>query len=135
MAEELVIAAGHPDDLLVGVLPALDEPLARTLLSALGVDLSAAPEGVLDAGGGTVFWQVALETDAQGVLKQLAGEVYGDPPVVLEDVRALWATLQDLAAALGARLWVRIGGAAEPLTVGLLAAVVGASSHDHGRGR
>ena len=132
MAEELVLAAGHPDDFLVGVLPALDEPLARTLLSALGVDVSAAPEGILDAGGGTVFWQVALETDAQGVLKQLAGEVYGDPPVVLEDVRALWVTLQELAAALGARAWLRIGGAAEPLTVGLLAAMVGASSGEHG---
>jgi hypothetical protein len=128
VAEELILAAGHPDDFLVGVLPALDEPLARTLLSALGVDVSAAPEGILDAGAGTVFWQVALETDAQGVLKQLAGEVYGAPPVAREDVRALWVTLQDLAAALGARAWVRIGGAAEPLTEGLLAAVVGSSA-------
>lgn len=79
MAEELVLAAGHPDDFLVGVLPALDEPLARTLLSALGVDVSAAPEGILDAGRGTVFWQVGLETDAQGVLKQLAGESMPSP--------------------------------------------------------
>lgn len=128
MAEELVLAAGHPDDFLVGALPALDEPLARTLLSALGVDVSAAPEGILEAGGGTVFWQVALGTDAQGVLKQLAGEVYGAPPVDLADVRALWVTLQDLAAALGARVWVRVGGAAEPLTEDLLAAVVGSSA-------
>lgn len=125
MAEELVLAAGHPDEYVSGALPALDEPLARTLLGGLGVDVSTVPEGVLDAGGGTVIWQVALEPDAQGVLKELAGEVYGDPPVDTEDVRALWAAVQGLAAALGARVWVRIGGAAEPLTAELLAAVVG----------
>ncbi|QCB94504.1 hypothetical protein [Cellulomonas shaoxiangyii] len=125
MAEELILAAGHPDEFLSGALPALDEPLARTLLGGLGVDVSAVPEGVLDAGRGTVFWQIALEPDAQGALTQLAGEVYGDPPVDPEDVLALWATVQGLAAALGARMWVRIGGAAEPLTAELLAAVVG----------
>ncbi|MFS0704281.1 hypothetical protein AB6N23_07135 [Cellulomonas sp. 179-A 9B4 NHS] len=55
VAEELVLAAGHPDDLFSGALPALDEPLACTLLAGSGVDVSAVPEGVLDAGGGTVF--------------------------------------------------------------------------------
>ena len=134
MGEGYSVIRGEPREYYEGNAPGLDEQQVRANLAALGFQgAEGAEEGIVEAGTGSVFWQVALLRDAQGTLKMLDGEVYEDAPLVADDVRLMNEMIRDLAAALGARAWTDTGTDPTELTPAEIEALVTEAQQRAGR--
>lgn len=110
MAEEYAISRGDRDytDPRATLTP-LDEETVRAALLARGLDLEGGDEGVLEAGDGSVFWQVELVRDAGGGVIALAGDLYYDIPYSRAAAREIHVTIRELAASFDATPWIYPG--------------------------
>jgi hypothetical protein len=111
VAEEYAISRGERDytDPRARLTP-FDETEVRAALVARGLDLEGGDEGVLEAGDGSVFWQVELVRDGAGRVIAVAGDMYYDNPTYSRDAaRLLHEMIRGLASVLDATPWVYPG--------------------------
>lgn len=111
VAEEYAISRGARDytDPRAQLTP-FDEHAVRAALLVRGLDLEGGDEGVLEAGDGSVFWQVELVRDGAGQVIALAGDLYYDHPTYSRDAaRLLHGAIRELAGELSATPWVYPG--------------------------
>lgn len=110
MAEEYAISRGVRDytDPRARLTP-FEEAAVRAALLARGLDLEGGDEGVLEAGDGSVFWQVELVRDGEDRVIALAGDMYYDIPYSRDAARIMHMTIRELAAAFDATPWIYPG--------------------------
>ena len=108
VGQGIMISRSDPEEYFdEGRADALDEDILRRRLADLSVEADDEGEQVtVRFGSGSAFWQAELLRDDDEVLVVLDGELYYDDPYSARDVRAAFEGLRDLAAVLGARLWV-----------------------------
>jgi hypothetical protein len=118
MGQGIMISRSDPEDYFdEGTADALDEDVLRRRLADLSVDVADEGQQVtVHFGSGSAFWQAELLRDDDEALVILDGELYYDAPYSARDVRAAFEGLRDLAAVVGARLWVEGEDGPEVLT-------------------